>query len=144
MSWMQSITTALTVPGLVWVAREGWGLVAIVVVLIVVRAVRLVLDLIVMHRLVDLRPAAAMRSVAPALVATAIMLVAVLGLGRVLPAWPAPALLTVLATVGAAIYVGALTLLDRGLFDEIRGLLRAAMDQRGLPGGEPEAVLPLS
>ena len=144
MSWMQSITTALTVPGLVWVAREGWGLVAIVVVLIVVRAVRLVLDLIVMHRLVDLRPAAALRSVAPALVATAIMLVAVLGLGRVLPAWPAPALLTVLATVGAAIYVGALTLLDRGLFDEIRDLLRAAMGQRGLPGREPEAVLPLS
>jgi PST family polysaccharide transporter len=144
MTWMQAITTALTVPGLVWVASRGRGLIAIVAVLIAVRLVRLALDLIVMQRLVDLRPAAALRSVAPALVATAIMVVVVLGLGRVIPAWPAAALLTVLVAIGAAVYLGALSILDRGLLDEVRDLLRAGIGDRGLRGRDVETSSPLS
>jgi O-antigen/teichoic acid export membrane protein len=139
LSWMQAITTALTLPGLVWVAREGWGLVAIVAVLIAVRAARTVLDLIAMRQLVGLRPAAALRSVAPALVATAIMLAAVLAAGRFLPALPAAALLAVLTAVGAVVYIGTLASLDRGLLGEVRGLLRAATGERAIAarGAEP-------
>jgi O-antigen/teichoic acid export membrane protein len=140
LSWMTAVTTVLTVPGLVWVAREGLGLAAIVAVLIAARAVRIVLDLIAMHRLVDFQPAAALRSVAPALVATAIMVVTVLGAGRLLPAWPAAGLLTVLVAIGVAV----LSILDRGLLDEIRDLLRAAIGTRALPGRDVEARSRLS
>lgn len=142
LSWMVAITTALTVPGLVWVALRGRGLVAIVAVLIAARAVRVALDLVVMRGLVGLRPADALRSVAPALVATAVMVAAVLGAARVLPAWPAPALLALLAVIGAAVYVGAVSILDRRLFGDVRDLLRAAM-VKGLPA-DIEAPSPLS
>ena len=141
MFWMQAITTALTVPGLVWVAVQGLGLVAIVAVLIAVRVVRAALDLTMMRKLVDLQPAAALRSVAPALVATAIMALAVVGAGRVVPAWPAPALLAVLTAIGAVVYVGALASLDRGLLGEVRDLLRAAIGERALRGSDVEPSL---
>ncbi len=141
MRWMQAITTALTVPGLVWVAWRGLGLVAIVAVLIAVRVVRAVLDLIVMRELVDLQPAAALRSVAAR--ARRHRDHGARG-SRRRPRGPG------LARAGAARgahrdrrrglcrRAGAL---DRGLLGEVRDLLRAAIGERALPGSDVEPSL---
>jgi hypothetical protein len=51
-------------------------------------------------------------------------------------------LLALLAVIGAAVYVGAVSILDRRLFGDVRDLLRAAM-VKGLPA-DIEAPSPLS
>jgi O-antigen/teichoic acid export membrane protein len=124
---LTAIGTVLLVPGLIWAATGGGGLVAIVAVLIAVRAVRLALDVLFMWKLVDLRPQVALRSVAPALVSAAVMAAVVVVLGRLTEALPEVARLALLVPAGAAVYLGALVLLDRGLVAEIRDLLRAAV-----------------
>jgi PST family polysaccharide transporter len=144
LSWMQVATAALTVPGLVWVGVEGWGLVAIVAILIAVRAVRVVIDLFVMRELVDLRPLAAARGVAPAFLASATMTAAVIAASRMLPQWPASVVLLTLASIGAVVYVGALAVLDRDVFGEVRRLLRAAIGERALAESEVGAAPRLS
>jgi PST family polysaccharide transporter len=127
LSMLQAVTTVLTIPALVWVGVSGRGLVAIVIVLIAVRLVRAVLDLVVMRRLVGLEPVAALRTVAPALAATALMSGVVLIARSALPALPAAAELAVLVTMGAGVYVAAVAVLDRGLLPELRALSRAAI-----------------
>jgi PST family polysaccharide transporter len=127
LAWLTTITTVLLVPGLVWAATEGGGLVAIVTVLIAVRGVRLVLDVLIMRRLVALQPMAALRSVAPALASMAVMAAVVAALGRFTEPLPPLAQLALLVPAGAAVYLGALAVMDRGLIAEIRDLLRAAV-----------------
>jgi O-antigen/teichoic acid export membrane protein len=144
LSWMVAVSTVLALPGLLWVGIEGWGLSAIVVVLIVARVVRVAFDLVVMRWLVDLRPAVAARAIAPALVAVGLMVGAVLAASRVIPPWPAPALLAALVLIGAIVYVVALAVLDRGLFAEVYQLLRAAAGGRALVGRDSEAPWRLS
>jgi PST family polysaccharide transporter len=130
LSWLSAVTTVLLVPALVWVGVRGGSLVQIVAALIAVRAVRTVLDFVAIRRLVDLRLGAALLSMTPALASTLLMAGAVIALRGVSEAWPESARLALLTVAGAAVYVGALTALDRGLVGEIRDLLRAAIGRR--------------
>jgi O-antigen/teichoic acid export membrane protein len=137
LAWLSAITAVLLVPGLVWVASRGGGLVGIVAVLIAVRLVRLVLDVIAVWKLIDLRPAAALYNVVPAFVSAAVMAPVVYALDRYTAALPQAARLALLVAAGAAVYAAALAALDRGLLAEIRELLRAAVaktSSRGEPG----------
>jgi hypothetical protein len=137
LAWLSAITAVLLVPGVIWAAARGGSLVAIVGVLIAVRAVRLALDVVAVWKLVDLRPTAALRGVAPALASTAVMAAAVGALGPWTDALPETARLALLVAVGAAIYVATLAALDRGLVAEIRDLLRAAVAKTALPAAPP-------
>jgi O-antigen/teichoic acid export membrane protein len=127
LAWFSAVTTVLLVPGLVWAAARGGGLFSIVLLLIAVRVVRLALDVVAIWKLVDLRPAAVLRSVAPALASVALMTPVVLALRGWSEALPEAARLVLLAAAGAAVYLGALAVLDRGLLAEVRHLVRAAV-----------------
>ncbi|HVR30984.1 MAG TPA: oligosaccharide flippase family protein [Thermoanaerobaculia bacterium] len=126
LAWLSAITTVLLLPGLLWAGRSGGGLVAIVAVLIAVRAVRLGLDLVVVRSLVGLHPGAALRAVAPALAGAAVMALAVIALDRSTAGLSDLPRLLLLAATGAAVHLGVLAAIDRGLYREVRALLQAA------------------
>jgi hypothetical protein len=75
------------------------------------------------------------------------MTAAMFVLGRAIADWPAAAQLATLVATGAAVHLGVVSLLDRGLVGEVRDLLRAAVGERGRGGGgdvEVEAASRLS
>jgi hypothetical protein len=129
-AWLMGTTTVITMAGLAVVGMRGLGLVAMVVVLMAVRLVRVLFDLVILRRLVDLRPVVALRAVLPAAASTALMCGVVLAARGAVAAWPAGLQLVTLSAAGAAVYAGALALLDRGLIAEIRELLRSAIGGR--------------
>jgi hypothetical protein len=94
------------------------------------RVVRLVLDLVMVHRLVGLRTASALRSAAPSLLSAGVMAVALMALDRLAETLPPVSRLTLLVVAGALIYIATLAAADRGLHRELRDLVRAAIGGR--------------
>jgi PST family polysaccharide transporter len=138
-AWVLAISTVATILGLIAVGRFGWDLVAVVLVLIATRVIRVSLDLMILRRLVDLRFSAVVSAALPATISMLLMSAAVLAARGLVPAWPAWVQLVVLAALGASVYAGSLALLDRGLIAEVRELLRSAIAGRGR--GSREAAL---
>ena len=72
---------------------------------------------------------AILRASAPALLTSALMALAVTGLGTLLPAGlPTPARLALLVAAGGACFLALLLLMARDTLDEIRGLLLRRAD----------------
>lgn len=128
---LTAVTTLLLVPAVVWVAREGGGLTAIVGVMIGVRAVRLVLDLVTARRLLGIRLGRLLRAVAPALVATGLMTGAVLAVRAWAGGASELALLAYQVGTGVLVYCIAMAVLDARLIADLRRLARSAAQDRG-------------
>jgi PST family polysaccharide transporter len=135
LAWLQATTAIVLVPGLVWAGARAGTLLAVVAVLIAARALRFALDLVMAWRLVDLRPGAALQSIAPSLLAAAAMAAAVIGIDRATTMLPEAARLASMVAGGAATYLVAVAAIDRGLPGEVRALAVAAFARRGAGAG---------